>query len=110
MPNNLITYNYSAKRSSSGLGCNRISDQRKPEGVSASTPTVLNILNRSGPGSRYARWLRLDEKNAEQEIELTAEQVAFILSSKTPASRRGTSSPAALAYSYKTRTPSSLGT
>ena len=60
-------------------GCNRISDQLKLEGVSVSAPTVQNILNRSGFGSRYERWLKLEEKTAEREIELlSAEQVAFI--------------------------------
>jgi transposase InsO family protein len=59
-------------------GCNRLSDHLKLEGVSISAPTVQNILNREGLGSRYERWLRLEQKTAEKEIELTAEQVAFI--------------------------------
>jgi transposase InsO family protein len=59
-------------------GCNRISDQLKLEGTSVSAPTVQNILNRSGIGSRYERWLKLEQRTAEREIELSAEQVAFI--------------------------------
>jgi transposase InsO family protein len=59
-------------------GCNRISDQLKLEGTSVSAPTVQNVLNRSGIGSRYERWLKLDERTAQREIELSAEQVAFI--------------------------------
>src|SRR5215203_271768 len=59
-------------------GCNRISDQLKLKGVSVSAPTVQNILNRHDLGSRYERWLRLEEETAQEEIELSAEQVAFI--------------------------------
>lgn len=59
-------------------GCNRISDQLKLEGVSVSAPTVQNILNKEGLGTRYERWLKLEEKTAQKEIELSAEQVAFI--------------------------------
>src|SRR5829696_10523648 len=59
-------------------GCNRISEQLKLEGVSVSAPTVQNILNREGLGTRYERWLRLERETADKEIGLTAEQVAFI--------------------------------
>ena len=59
-------------------GCNRISDQLKLKGVSVSAPTVQNILNRHALGSRYERWLRLEEETAGKEIELSKEQVAFI--------------------------------
>ncbi len=59
-------------------GCNRISDQLKLEGVSVSAPTVQNILNKKGIGSRYERWLRLEEEGPQNEIELSSEQVAFI--------------------------------
>ena len=52
-------------------GCNRLSDHLKLEGVSVSAPTVQNILNREGLGSRYKRWLRLEEETAKKEIELT---------------------------------------
>jgi transposase InsO family protein len=59
-------------------GCNRLSDQLKLEGISVSAPTVQNILNKKGIGSRYERWLRLEEETAEKKINLTAEQIAFI--------------------------------
>src|SRR5215211_7002172 len=59
-------------------GCNRISDHLKLEGTGVSAPTVQNILNKNGLGTRYERWLKLEEKTAEKEIELSAEQVAFI--------------------------------
>ena len=59
-------------------GCNRVSDQLKLEGISVSAPTVQNILNKKGIGSRYERWFRLEEETAQKEIELSVEQVAFI--------------------------------
>jgi len=59
-------------------GCNRISDQLRLQNVSVSAPTVQNILNKKGIGSRYERWLRLEQETAEKEVELTAEQVSFI--------------------------------
>ena len=59
-------------------GCNRVSTQLKLEGISVSAPTVQNILNKEGLGTRYERWLKLEEKTAQKEIELSAEQVAFI--------------------------------
>lgn len=43
---------------SSSVGCNRIGHQLKLKGASASTPSVQNILNRHGLGTRYERWLR----------------------------------------------------
>src|SRR5215216_7722181 len=59
-------------------GCNRISNQLKLESVSVSAPTVQNILNKKRIGSRYERWLRLEEETTEKKIELSVEQVAFI--------------------------------
>lgn len=59
-------------------GCNRLSDQLKLAGISISAPTLQNILNRNGMGSRYDRWLALETRHAEQPIELTGEQVQFI--------------------------------
>ena len=53
-------------------GCNRVSDQLKLEGISVSAPTVQNILNKEGLGTRYERWLKLEEKTAERKVELTA--------------------------------------
>jgi transposase len=53
-------------------GCNRISDQLKLQGkISVSAPTVQNILNKEGLGTRYERWLKLEEKVADQHIELS---------------------------------------
>src|SRR5215212_5412218 len=90
-------------------GCNRVSDQLKLEGISVSAPTVQNILNKEGLGTRYERWLKLEEKTAENEIELSAEQVAFI-EKQNPCFRERhveSSRPGELLI---TRTPSSWGT
>lgn len=59
-------------------GCGRISNILKLEGTSVSGPTVQSILNKHGMGSRYDRWLKLEQRRAEEAIELTGEQVAFI--------------------------------
>lgn len=47
-------------------------------GVSASSPTIQNILIKLGMASRYNHWLKLEKKRAGDPIELTGEQVAFI--------------------------------
>lgn len=59
-------------------GCNRLSDHLALEGSSVSAPTVQRILNDHEMGTRYHRWLRLEQQQAEQAIELSAEQVKFI--------------------------------
>ena len=59
-------------------GCNRLSDQLKLEGINISAITIQKILNRNEMGSRYDRWLKLEEKHSQRVIELTREQVAFI--------------------------------
>ncbi len=59
-------------------GCNKISDALKLEGPYVSAPKVQEILNDHGMGSRYHRWLKLEEQRAGHSIELTAEQVAFL--------------------------------
>jgi transposase InsO family protein len=59
-------------------GCNRLSDQLRLEGVSVSAPTIQSILNKEGLGTRYERWLKLEEETLGKEIELSAEQVAFV--------------------------------
>ena len=65
-------------------GCNRISGQLKLQGVSVSAPTVQNILNTEGVGSRYERWLKLEEETTEQRMELTAEQQVAFIEKQTP--------------------------
>lgn len=59
-------------------GCNRLSDVLKLEGVVISAPTIQNILNKQGFGTRYDRWLRLEEKAAADGVELTSEQLGFL--------------------------------
>jgi transposase len=68
-------------------GCNRISDQLKLQGISVSAPTVQNILNKEGLGTRYERWLKLEEKVADQHIELSLLNRSPSSRSTTPNSR-----------------------
>lgn len=48
------------------------------EGIGISGPTVQRILNDHEMGTRYHRWLKLEEQRAAQAIELTPDQVKFI--------------------------------
>lgn len=59
-------------------GCNRLSDSLKLEGIQISAITLQKILNRNEMGSRYDRWLKLEEQVSGQAIELNGEQVAFL--------------------------------
>ena len=59
-------------------GCDRLSDTMKLEGSYVSGPTIQNILNQNGMGTRYDRWLKLEGKASEEAMELSGEQVAFI--------------------------------
>jgi alkylhydroperoxidase/carboxymuconolactone decarboxylase family protein YurZ len=62
------------------LRCNRLSDHLALEGIGVSTPTIQRILNDNEMSTRYHRWLKLEQQQAEQAIELSAEQVQFTLS------------------------------
>ena len=59
-------------------GCVFLSDRLKLEGINVSSPTVQSILIKHGMGSRYERLLKLEEHAAEQQIELSGEQIALI--------------------------------
>lgn len=59
-------------------GCNRLSGTLKLEGIQISAITLQKILNRNEMGSRYDRWLKLEERVHGQAIEPNGEQVAFI--------------------------------
>lgn len=59
-------------------GCNRLSDMLKLEGIQISAITLQKILNRNEMGSRYDRWLKLEEQVSGRAIELNGEQVAFL--------------------------------
>lgn len=59
-------------------GCDRLSAQLKLEGISISGPTIQKYLNEHGRGSRYERWLLLEQERAEESIELTDDQIEFL--------------------------------
>jgi hypothetical protein len=58
--------------------CNWLHDRLLLEGIQVSAPTIQSILNKHDLGSRYERLLKLEMQALQQEIELTAEQVALI--------------------------------
>ncbi len=59
-------------------GCVRLSNYLRLQGISVSSPTIQSILTKHGMGTRYDRWLKLEEKNAQKAIALTGEPVACI--------------------------------
>ena len=59
-------------------GCNKLEALLALEGRRVSAITVQKILNDKGLGTRHERWLALERQNAEQAIELSVEQVAFL--------------------------------
>lgn len=59
-------------------GCNRVSDHLALEGINVSAPTIQRILNENEMGTRYHRWLKLEQHQVDQALELSAEQVKFI--------------------------------
>jgi transposase InsO family protein len=59
-------------------GCNRIEALLALEGKRVSAITIQKILNDKGLGTRHERWLALERRNAEEPIELTPEQAAFL--------------------------------
>ena len=59
-------------------GCNRIEALLALEGRRVSAITIQKILDDKGLGTRHERWLALERENADQAIELTPEQAAFL--------------------------------
>jgi transposase InsO family protein len=59
-------------------GCNRLEALLALEGRRVSAITIQKILNDKGLGTRHERWLALERQNAEQMIELSPEQAAFL--------------------------------
>ncbi len=59
-------------------GCNKVEALLALEGRRVSAITIQKILNDKGLGTRHERWLALERQNADQVIELTAEQAAFL--------------------------------
>ena len=57
-------------------GCNRDEAMLSLEGKRVIT--IQKILNDNGLGSKYDRWLALEQQNTAKKIELTGEQAAFI--------------------------------
>jgi transposase InsO family protein len=59
-------------------GCNKIEALLALEGRRVSAIAVQTILNDKDLGTRHQRWLALERRNAEQAIELSPEQIAFL--------------------------------
>lgn len=59
-------------------GCNRLEALLMAEGRRLSAPTIQEILNKHGLGSRYDRWLALEQQRAAEGVELNAEQTALL--------------------------------
>jgi transposase InsO family protein len=59
-------------------GCNRLEALLALEGRRVSAITIQKILNDKGLGTRHERWLALERNHADQAIELTPEQAAFL--------------------------------
>ena len=59
-------------------GCDRIEALLALAGKRVSAITIQKILNDKGLGTRHERWLALERRNAEQVIELSPEQAAFL--------------------------------
>lgn len=59
-------------------GCGYLESLLQTEGKAVSKVTIQKILDEHSLGKRYDRWLALEQKNVEENLELTAEQIAFI--------------------------------
>lgn len=59
-------------------GCNRIEALLMLEGTRVSAITIQKILNDHELGLREQRWRAIERRNAEQAIELSDEQIAFL--------------------------------
>lgn len=59
-------------------GCNKIEKLLSLEGPYVSNVTIQKILIDHGLGSRYDRWMALERKSAEEGLDLSGEQVAYI--------------------------------
>jgi transposase InsO family protein len=59
-------------------GCNRLEALLALEGRRLSAITVQKILNDQGLGTRHERWLALEQRNADQALELSPAQAAFL--------------------------------
>lgn len=59
-------------------GCNRLEALLAREGIRVSYVTIQKILNDKHLGSRYERWLALEQRAHETPMELTGAQIAYI--------------------------------
>src|SRR5215207_1399742 len=59
-------------------GCNRIEAMLALEGRRVPAITVPKLLHDEGLGTRHERWLALERRNAQEPVELSPEQVAFL--------------------------------
>ncbi len=59
-------------------GCTRLSAFLKLEGISVGSPTTQKILIKHTLGSKYQRWLKIEEKHLTEGIPLTPEQIEKI--------------------------------
>ncbi len=59
-------------------GCNRLEALLTREGIRVSYVTIPKILNDKHLGTRYERWLALEQRARETPMELTGTQIAYI--------------------------------
>ena len=59
-------------------GCNKVEKLLSLEGPYVSNVSIQKILIEHGLGSRYERWLALEKKSADEGIELSKDQIAYI--------------------------------
>jgi len=70
-------------------GCNKIEKLLSLEGPYVSNVTIQKILIEHDHGSRYDRWLALEKKSAEDGLELSSAQIAYIEKLNPQASESG---------------------
>jgi len=70
-------------------GCNKIEKLLSLEGPYVSNVTIQKILIEHSLGSRYDRWLALEKKSAEDGLELSSAQIAYIEKLNPQASESG---------------------
>ena len=64
-------------------GCCYLSAQLALEGISVSSPTVQDILIKHNMGSRYERWLKVEQEAQKEGIILTADQIKLLLKNES---------------------------
>ena len=59
-------------------GCNRLEALLALDGPRVSSVTIQKLLNERNLGTRFERWLALEQKAAQEGRELTAEQIGYL--------------------------------